>query len=204
MAKAPSALSKLNLPTKIGIGVLLVIMTGAVYFLVFHNDLQTSIDGALTQQKRLNADLVTAEAAKSAYQKDLADLGEGEQRQRELSKVLPETAEAPAFLSTIQGVANVAGVNLTAWTPQAEVPEQFYARIPMKLKLTGRYHQVARFFYQIGQVDRIINMENIAITDPKRVDNDVLLDVSVLATAFHLIDSTEAAAAPAEGGRRKK
>lgn len=204
MATKPgSALNRLNLPTKIGIGVLLVVLTGVVYFFVFHNDLQTSIDSTVAQQHKLQTDLVAAEAAKSAYQKDLAELGEGEQRQRELSKVLPETAETPAFLSTVQGVANVAGVNLTAWTPQEEVAEQFYARVPMKLKISGRYHQIARFFYQVGQVDRIINMENISITDPKKVDNDVLLQVDVLATAFHIIEANDAATA-ADKGRRKK
>ena len=63
-------------------------------------------------------------------------------------------------------VANMAGVNLTAWSPQSEIKEEYYARVPMQLELDGRFHQVAKFFYGIGQNDRIMNIENITISDP--------------------------------------
>ena len=117
------------------------------------------------QQKRAKSssaqELAQARKAEFAYQKDLAELTERQQRQRELNKILPMASEYPAFLSAIQNVANVSGVQLAAWSPSAEVAEQFYARVPMKLTLVGRYHQVAKFFYGVSQLDRIINLENI-------------------------------------------
>ena len=86
----------------------------------------------------------------------------------------------------------MAGVNLSAWTPQDEASEQFYARVPMRLELEGRFHQVAKFFYNVGQLDRIINMENISITEPHMKGDEVLLKVNALATAFHSIDDKHA------------
>jgi type IV pilus assembly protein PilO len=114
---------------------------------------------------------------------------------------LPATTEYPAFLSAVQNVANVAGVSLSAWTPQDEAPEQFYARVPMKIELQGRFHQIAKFFYQVGQLDRIINIENIAIKEPAVEGDEVLLKVDALATAFHSIE--QKAVAPAPGGKQK-
>lgn len=200
MAKGQSALSKLGLPAKIGIGAALLALGAVVYFVVFYGDLATSIQAAESREKALREDLDSARQAERAYQTDLAELADRQQRQRELNKILPANTEYPAFLSAVQNVANVAGVSLTAWTPQEEVPEQFYARVPMKVELEGRFHQIAKFFYLVGQLDRIINMENISITDPTEQRDEVLLKVEVLATAFH---SIEAAAAPAAGAQKR-
>jgi type IV pilus assembly protein PilO len=192
MAKAPSALSRLNLAAKIGIGAALMILSGVVYFVVFYGDVATSIKAEQGRERQLRDDLAEAQKAQHAYQLDLAELSDRQQRQRELNKILPATTEYPAFLSAVQSVANVAGVNLSAWTPQDEASEQFYARVPMRLELEGRFHQVAKFFYNVGQLDRIINMENISITEPHMKGDEVLLKVNALATAFHSIDDKRA------------
>lgn len=196
MAKGTSALSRLNLAAKIGIGAALMILSAVVYFVVFYGDVATSIKAEQGRERQLRADLAEAQKAQHAYQLDLAELSDRQQRQRELNKILPATTEYPAFLSAVQSVANVAGVSLSAWTPQDEAPEQFYARVPMRLELEGRYHQVAKFFYNVGQLDRIINMENISITEPHTKGDEVLLKVTALATAFHSIDDRRGAPPP--------
>jgi type IV pilus assembly protein PilO len=192
MAKGPSALSRLTMPAKIGIGAALMILSGVVYFVVFYGDLATSIKAEEGRERQLRDDLAEAQKAQHAYQLDLAELSDRQQRQRELNKILPATTEYPAFLSSVQSVANVAGVNLSGWYPQGEAPDQFYARVPMKIELEGRFHQIAKFFYNVGQLDRIINMENITITEPKVKGDEVILKVSALATAFHSIDDKRA------------
>lgn len=191
MAKGQSALSRLNLPTKIAIGAVLMVLSGVVYFVVFYGDLATSIKAEQARERQLSADLAEAQKAQHAYQLDLAELTDRQQRQRDLNKILPATTESPAFLSAIQSVANVAGVSLSAWTPQDEAPEQFYARVPWKVELTGRFHQIAKFFYNVGQLDRIINIENISLTDPVQKGDEVTLRVSALATAFHSLDDSK-------------
>ena len=64
----------------------------------------------------------------------------------------------------------------------------------MKVSLVGRYHQVAKFFYGVGQLDRIINMENISLTDPKLQGDDIVVKTEALATAFRALDEKTAAA----------
>lgn len=199
MARKQSALSKLNLPAKLAIGFALLALGGVVYFVVFYGDLATSIKAEQSRERQLRSELAEARKAEHAYYKDHTELTDRQQRQRELNKILPATTEYPAFLSAVQNVANVAGVSLAAWTPQDEVPEEFYARVPMKLELRGRFHQVAKFFYNVGQLDRIINIENIAISEPeskKEKEEEVSLKVEALATAFHSIDQEKARARP--------
>jgi len=68
--------------------------------------------------------------------------------------------------------------------------------VPMRLELVGRFHQVAKFMYEIGRLDRIINVENIELADPVVQGDDVVLKVRCLATTFHSLKPKLATAAP--------
>jgi type IV pilus assembly protein PilO len=109
--------------------------------------------------------------------------------------VLPPDAEEDAFLSSVQTASNIAGIDLKGYAPVAEVPMPFYAKIPMKIDLTGKFHQIAKFAYELGKVDRVINVENIELSDPTVVGDEVVLKAKCLATAFHAL----APAAPRGG-----
>ena len=191
MARQTSVLNKLPLLARIGVGAAALALVGVAYFVIFYGDIESSIKAAHGREQSLRTDLAGARKDEFAYQKDLAELTDRQHRQRELNKVLPVDTEYPSFLSAVQSVANVSGIGLTAWTPQPEVTEQFFARVPMKVSLVGRYHQVAKFFYGVGQLDRIINMENISLTDPKVQGDDVVVKTEALATAFRSVEDAK-------------
>lgn len=197
---ASLGLAKLSGLTKVAVGVGALLMCAAAYYFVFYIDMSQSIARAQTQEKTLHADLAAARQNEFAYQRDLAELTERQQRQNQLAKVLPNSTEYPAFLSSLQSVSNICGITLSAWAPQPEVLDKFYARVPMRLDLEGRFHQIAKFFYGVGQLDRIINMENISMTDPKEVEKDYVVKVTALATAFRALGGTEGAAADKRPG----
>src|SRR5690606_524771 len=158
-----TALNRVPLLAKVGIGTGLLGLAAAAYWTVFYADVSGRIESAKSTEKNLQKNLAEARKLEGKYNADLKELTDREQRQRELEKGLPTKTEHPAFLSSLQTVANMTGVTLSAWAPQGEVREKYYARIPMKLSLEGRFHQIAKFFYGVGQVDRIINVENITI-----------------------------------------
>lgn len=197
-------LAKLPVAARVGVGVALLAITGVAYYVVFYGELASAIEAAQSREGQLNSDLAEARKAEFAYQKDLAELNDRQQRQRELNKVLPVTSEYPAFLSAIQNVANVAGVDLVAWTPSPEVPEQFYVRVPMKLEISGRYHQIAKFFYGVSQLDRIINLENVNLGKPEVHGEDVLVHADVLATAFRAAEDAKDTGQDKRGGAMKQ
>jgi type IV pilus assembly protein PilO len=190
-------------PAKAGLTVAVLALFGVGYYIVFHSEAENQLTVAQRKSITLTEDLNKARAAEQAYQKDLAEMAEREQRQKELSAILPPTTEYPQFLSAVQSAANDSGVSLSAWTPRERVPDKYYARVPMKVELTGRFHQIARFFYNVGQLDRIINMENISMTEPKSVDDEIVLKAEALATAFHVIDNPDPGADTKGKGRKR-
>lgn len=191
-----------SVAARVGIGVGLVCVIAVAYYMIFFGEVQDEIQNAHGRESRLRTELAQAEKATRAYNDDRTDLEDRRQRQRELSKILPASTEYPAFLSAVQAVANVAGVRLTAWTPRREKDEPYYARVPMEIELEGRYHQIAKFFYGVSQLDRIINIEDIFITRPKglarKKDDGELLEVTALATAFHSRDPSRAPPVPVQ------
>jgi type IV pilus assembly protein PilO len=177
-------------------GFVVVGVVALAYYLIIYSDVARDISNQVKQNDTLKQDLAKAKQAEFDYHKDLVELTERQQKQRELNKVLPETTEYPAFLSAVQGVANVTGVRLLGWSPQEEIIQKFYAKVPMKVTLEGKYHQIAKFFYSVGQLDRIINVENINLGTPKVVGDEVQLHVECLTTAFRAVGGPKPPPAP--------
>ncbi len=187
-------LGAITTPVKIVIGVVLPGLIALCYWIVLYDAVTTKIDQAAKQQTNLRADLSAQQQAQASYFADRDELALRQQRQREFNKVLPADAEAASFLSSIQQVSNISGVQLNAWQPVPESNEAFFARVPMKLEMVGRFHQLAKFAYELGKIDRIINLENIEMSDPKKNGEDTVLKAKYLATAFHTLKAAPAGA----------
>jgi type IV pilus assembly protein PilO len=84
MARSESVLNKLPPLAKVGIGALFVVLIGVAYFVVFYGDLASSIAAEKSQEHQLRQDLSTARQNEFSYQKDVAELSDRQQRQREL------------------------------------------------------------------------------------------------------------------------
>jgi type IV pilus assembly protein PilO len=196
MAAAGFSLNKLPLIGKIGIGVFAAGLLAVAYFFVLHNEISARIDQAKRHTSELDAELARERQAQASYFADRDELAMRQQRQRELNKVLPADTEAAAFLSSLQQVSNISGIDLKAWQPLEEQTKEFYAKVPMRLEITGKFHQLVKFVYEVGKLDRIINMENIELFNPKIEGDDVVLSARCLATTFHLLKKPQAAAPP--------
>jgi type IV pilus assembly protein PilO len=205
MASATQALSlaRATMPVKIGFGVAAVVIVGLVYYVFLHTEVGSKIDQAKRRKGELESALASARQSQAGYFQDRDELVMRQQRQRELNKVLPAETEAAAFLSSLQQVSNVSGIDLKAWQPQEEQTQAFFAKVPMRLEISGHFHQLAKFVYEVGKLDRIINVENIELHDARLVGDDVEIRARCLATTFHTIKpKTPQAPPPAPGGQK--
>ena len=196
------ALDKLPPIAKVGVGFLFVFLVGLLYFVLLYGDVDNDLTAAQGREAQLTGELSKAQTSKDEYQKDLDEKTRREQLARAQKKILPDDPETPAFLSALQNVATLSGVNLTSWAPIEEQPQEFYAKVPMKLTMSGKFHQIAKFFHGVGQLDRIINVEDIQIKKPKLEGDEVQVEVECLATAFRSIraaDNQKRKTAPAAG-----
>lgn len=183
---ADTSLNTNSLGAKIAVAILLAALVVGGFYMGVYQDLSNKTEAAASQTTALRAELERLQAARVAYLADKQKLNEKQLQQKDFNRALPESTESASFLSAIQQVANVSGVDLKAWTPVDEVPQSFYAKIPMKLELRGKFLQIAKFAYELGRVERIINVENIELLQPKSEGEDVVLSARCLATAFRM------------------
>jgi type IV pilus assembly protein PilO len=114
---------------------------------------------------------------------------------------LPNEREIPALLTSIATLAKDNGLDVLRFKPGNEAPKGFYAEVPVDLKLVGSFHQIASFFFAVGDLPRIVNIGSVTMAGPKKVGGTTMLSVDCLATTFRFI---EAAAAPAKAPAKGK
>lgn len=198
---APQAAGKkIGSGIKFLLGLVGAIIIAAVYFMFFFNDLSNAINAAKAQNAQLKTDEFAAGQAQQAYLADSAKLEEKKARSRDLNKILPETAEMASLLGSINQQAEIAGLKVRTVFPLDEQAQPYYTRVPIKLEVNGRYHQLAKFFAGISRLDRVMNVENISMGTPVMGDNEeTTLSANCLTTAFHMNAKPAAPAAGAPG-----
>jgi type IV pilus assembly protein PilO len=172
---------------------LLLALVGVIYATALHFPLDADIEASKRRYAQLQEDMQNAQAKQRAFLALQQELAEREAEDRELLKVLPQKAEMAVFLESLNQTAELSGLRIERVEPRPEESADLYTRIPVALTLTGRFLQLAKFFYNVSQLKRAINMENISLTDPKVNENDeVEIKVSVRATTFRQPDAATA------------
>ena len=82
---------------------------------------------------------------------------------------LPNDKEIPTLLTSIASTAKENGLEVLMFKPGVESPRGFYAEVPVSLRLVGSFHQVAKFFYDVGSLPRIVNLSNVDLGGAKDV-----------------------------------
>ena len=162
----------------------LALMGGAYYALVYNN-ITSEVQRGHQKQKQLQDQIREAERREKQYLELTQELANREVADRQNRRILPEEAEIAAFLQDLNRVAELSGLTIRLVEPRPEVRQDLYSKIPVVLALTGRYHQMGKFFYNVSKLDRAISLENIRMTQPKLMPSgELLIDVDVRATTY--------------------
>jgi type IV pilus assembly protein PilO len=160
-------LTRLKTPIKIAITAGLVAVILGIYGGLFYLDIQDQIKGAQARQVQLKGEKDNYEKRKREYQAYRTELTQLQQEQRELLKALPKKAEIPTFLSNLQEQAELAGLEIVSLTIEAENPMELYIRIPVRIEVRGTYHSITKFFKNLSELPRIVNVEKLSLTVEK-------------------------------------
>lgn len=104
---------------------------------------------------------------------------------------LPDQREIPELLSNISSLGRDSGLDILVFRQKPEGYQEFYAEVPVDMQVRGTYHQVASFFDEVSKLDRIVNVSNIILRDPKVVDDDLLLEANSTVTTFRFLSDSE-------------
>lgn len=105
---------------------------------------------------------------------------------------LPDTKEIPDLLSTISSLGREAGLDITQFKQRPEQFEEFYAVVPVDIVVRGTFHQVAAFLDSVGHMARIVNIADVHMKGPPKIENNsVDLETTAVAVTFRFLDEAE-------------
>lgn len=102
---------------------------------------------------------------------------------------LPREKEIPTLLRDIYTLGRKSGIEFKTFQPQNEIPKKLYAEVPIKLQITGSYHEIAVFFDRVGKLSRIVNISDLDFGGGQGKDKESLLTVNCTATTFMFMGS---------------
>ncbi len=135
---------------------------------------------------------------RSAKQKLVANLDDARAAVRDLQAAvrhaevqLPDKKEIPDLLSAISSAGRESGLEIMLFRQKPERFQDFYAEVPVDVLVRGNYHQVATFFDRVGALDRIVNVSDISMKEPKDESGTMIVNTSCSAVTFRFLDEAE-------------
>ena len=122
-----------------------------------------------------------------AYKRQLSQI---EQSFGTMLRQLPGETEIPSLIVDISQTGLAAGLQEKLFQPQPEIPKDFYAEKPIKIRLSGGYHEMANFVSGIASLPRIVTLHDISIT-PEAQDSFDRLSLEVTAKTYRYLDEAE-------------
>jgi len=196
------------LPKLAALAILLIALIFAGYWFDWKNQLDELARARTKEQELRTAFLDKKKQAVNldAYRKQLAEI---EESFGEMLKQLPNKSEMEALLTDINQAGLGRGLQFELFRPAPrESSSEFYAELPITVKLSGNYHDIGAFASDVSQLSRIVTLNDIGLTMNK--DNVLVLDA--VAKTFRYLDEAEIAAqrkasrdaAAAKKGKGKK
>lgn len=166
-----------------------VVSGGGIYYFVY-KDKVPILERAEAEENTLKSTFERKQrkaANLNAYKEQLAEIN------REFGAMLrqlPGETEIPSLLIDISQTGLASGLEERLFQPEAEIPKDFYAEKPIKIRLTGDFHEMGDFVSGVASLPRIVTLHDMTITpDASNESDDLILDVT--AKTYRYLDETE-------------
>jgi type IV pilus assembly protein PilO len=101
---------------------------------------------------------------------------------------LPTSKEIPSLLSNISKLGKDSGLEFLLFKPAGEVSKEFYAEIPVEIRVRGTYNNVALFFDKVSKLPRIVNISEVGMDNAKEAFGRWEINTSCTATTFKFVE----------------
>ena len=169
------------------IAIVFVAVLGLGVYFTIVKDKAPQLERARAEEKALS-DVFENKARKAAnYEAYRAQLTQIEQSFGTMLRQLPGETEIPSLIVDVSQTGLAAGLQEKLFQPQPEIPKDFYAEKPIKIRFSGSYHEIANFVSGVAALPRIVTLHDINIT-PENQDAFDQLSIEVTAQTYRYID----------------
>ena len=170
-----------------------LILMGLGYAFLWKDQL-TAIDDAKAKEQELRKVFLDkkAQAIKvEAYKQQMVDI---EKTFGALLKQLPDKSQMDGLLTDINQAGLGRGLEFDLFKPGQESVAEFYAEMPIQIKIRGNYHDIGTFATDISKLSRIVTLNDLIIAPIGKDSKDTLLSLDATAKTYRYLDASELAA----------
>ncbi len=179
------------LPFRVGVIVLaFVIVVGAGTWFFIVKDKMPQHQRVVADEQSLRTTFENKQRKAANFDAYKTQLEQMEQSFGTMLRQLPGETEIPSLIVDISQTGLASGLQEKLFEPQAEIPKEFYAEKPIKIQLSGGFHEIANFVSGVAALPRIVTLHNIRIT-PEDSDAFDRLTMEVTAQTYRYLEEVE-------------
>lgn len=171
-----------------GLAGAVVAMTALNFFLLI-SPVEERIKQQVTERSKLDRDLAEKSEIAQNLNERRREMDVLEQKLAEALTELPESKDLEELLAQLNDIGKKSGLEISKVEPGKEASNsgEFFARIPIKMSVSGNYHEIAMFLQELANMRRIVNVNNIKLDSPTEKNEKVILQSTFLATTFRFV-----------------
>lgn len=162
------------------------VLFAGVYFTII-KDKRPQLQRAEADEQTLRVTFENKQRKAANYDAYKAQLSQIEQSFGTMLRQLPGETEIPSLIVDVSQTGLASGLQEKLFQPQPEIPRDFYAEKPIKIRLSGGYHEIANFVSGVAALPRIVTLHNINIT-PEDQNSFDKLSLEVTAQTYRYLD----------------
>ncbi len=158
------------MPVKIVLTLILAVVVGVGWYYLDTQEQLLSLERAEKKEQDLRGTFEEKQAKAvnlEAYKKQLEEM---KQSFGAMLRQLPDKTEVAELLVDVSQTGLASGLEFELFQPSGEVPKEFYAELPIKLKVHGQYHEFGNFISGLAALPRIVTIHDVVITPMKKGD----------------------------------
>lgn len=153
---------------KAAIILLFCVLVGVGWYFMDTKDQYIALERVQREERDLRISFEEKQAKAANYERYKLQLEEMRRTFGGMLRQLPNRKEVADLLVDVSQTGLAAGLEFELFQPQSEVPKDFYAELPIKLRVTGDYHQFGEFISGLAALPRIVTIHDIDIKPVQR------------------------------------
>ncbi len=175
---------------KAGIWLVALLIPCVAFYFLYYTSKTEEIAKLEERKANLTREITRVKIASKKIKQHRTEMKEVQTMFTMAAKLLPEKQEIPSLLTSISEIGRASGLDFNSFVPKGENKKQFYAEIPVDIKVQCSYHDVGVFLDKISNLDRIVTVSNLSMGSPKRESEEMRLNTGFRLITYRFLDTS--------------
>lgn len=168
-----------------------IIVPTIIFLFLFYVPKSKEIDKLGKENEFLQSEIQKVEAIAGKLNEHKAERAAVELQLKAAAMLLPKQQEIPSLLTNISEQGTNSGLEIISFQPKGETRQEFYAIIPVAISVYGPYHRIGSFLDKISKLNRIVSVNNIALSSPQVIGVNAMLTANLELVTYRFLSAAE-------------